>query len=308
MRSGDPSVWLAGDLFRQAQVHFDMFGRLAEVALPGPPGIMHWTYPMPLRAKGWVNICTVHDLIPLLHPSLTPIDPGRHARLLAEIFRRFDAIVTVSEASRSEIVAWAPAGIEIINCGVAVRSGMAVPQRERSHLLLCGSIEPRKNIVRICEAYRDSACPLPLVIAGPDGWRADDVRAQVGAVPGIVWLPYQGRDELVDLMASARALVMPSLAEGFGLPVIEAMALGTPVITSSYGALAETADGAALLVAPEDVAGIGAAMARISADDVLAASLAASGRERAAVFSRERFAERLLSAYAVGVAHSRGRS
>jgi glycosyltransferase involved in cell wall biosynthesis len=104
------------------------------------------------------------------------------------------------------------------------------------------------------------------------------------------------------LIGHARALVMPSLAEGFGIPVAEAMTLGTPVATSDRGALAETAGGAALAVDPLDIAGLAAAIRRLAEEDALCLSLASAGRRNAARFTPARFAERLTRAYAAVMA------
>jgi glycosyltransferase involved in cell wall biosynthesis len=165
-------------------------------------------------------------------------------------------------------------------------------------LLVCGTVEKRKNVARLLDAYRRSKAPLPLVIAGPDGWGAGEIAPVLAATPGAIRLPYLDRKTMRALIGHARALVMPSLAEGFGLPVAEAMALGTPVLTSNRGVLAETAGGAALAVNPEDTARLGTALARLAADDALCARLAEAGRRNAARFTPARFAERLTRAYA----------
>lgn len=292
------------DLFRLGHVFFTVHGRLLPVRVPGPPGIMHWSYPVPLRLAGWHNVYTVHDAIPLTHPELSPIDPGRHRRLLAQVAAWADAIVTVSQSAAAEIVAAVDVPFRrVIDCSQPATARDQPDQplpaglEARRYLLVCGSVEPRKNVERIAAAYRASGAALPLVIAGPDGWRSAEAAAMLGRTPGVVRLPYQNRASMVALIARARALLMPSLAEGFGLPVAEAMALGTPVITSAAGALAETADDAALLVDPLDTDAIAAAIARIVHDDVLCRALAVAGRERARRFDAGSFADRLGAAY-----------
>ena len=102
--SADRSI-AARDVFREAQIHFNLYGRLLPIRCDGPPGVMHWTYPVPVIMSGWRNIYTVHDVIPLRERSLTPIRPTRHRRLLARIARDADRLVTVSEAARADIVA-----------------------------------------------------------------------------------------------------------------------------------------------------------------------------------------------------------
>lgn len=300
---------MAADVFRVAQVYFDVHRRPLRVRLPGPPGIMHWTYPVPLTAVGWHNLYTVHDVIPLRHPDLTDIDGRRYRRMLAALAECATRFIAVSETARDEIVraTHCPSDF-VVDCSLAVDAARAdsavLPEglTPGSFLIVCGTVEKRKNIARLLDAYRQSKAGMPLVIAGPDGWGAADIAPLLAATPGAIRLPYLDRPALRALIGHARALVMPSLAEGFGLPVAEAMALGTPVLTSNQGALAETAGGAALTVNPEDAAGIGTALHRLATDDALCAKLIAAGRRNAGRFTPARFAERLTPAYAAVMA------
>lgn len=301
------AAFVAPDLFRLAQVWFDIHRRLLPVMVPGPRGIMHWSYPVPIRVAGWANVYTVHDAIPLDQPELSPISRARHARLLRAVAAeagRSGALVTVSEDARGRILeALGGPPERVIDCSQAVdplpeRGAPVAGLDPGGYLLVCGSIEPRKNIARILAAYRASGLGLPLVLAGPDGWRAGEIAGEIARTPGAIRLPYLDRGALVALIAQARALLMPSLAEGFGLPVAEAMALGTPVVTSLRGALAETAGGAALLVDPVDTAAIAAAIRRIADDADLRATLIARGRANARRFTPARFADRLAAVYA----------
>lgn len=298
------ALLIAPDLFRLAQVYFDIHGRLLPIRAPGPRGIMHWSYPVPLRLIGWTNLYTVHDAIPLLQPALSPIDPVRHRRLLDRIVAASAALVTVSAAARADIVtALGCPAASVIDCSQPVSAhappATALPAGlvPGGYLLVAGAVEPRKNIAAILAAYRRSGVALPLAIAGPDGWRAGEIAPAIAATPGALRLPYLPNEAMPALIAGARALLMPSLAEGFGLPVAEAMALGTPVVTSAGGALAETAGGAALLVDPADTGGIADAIRRICADDALRAALIEAGRRNAARFTPPAFAARLAALY-----------
>ena len=304
--------FVATDIFRRAHVHFNLYGRALRVRVPGPPGIMHFTYPVPLRLDGWANLYTVHDVIPITHPELTPIKGRRHRRLLAAIAGDAARLVTVSEAARRAIVT--ALGCEdgfVTDCAQAVAipaGGHARPNGvpDGRYLLVCGTVEPRKNIARILAAYRASGVALPLLIAGPDGWhaRASSPTA-IAATPGAIRVPFLPREGMLGLIAGAHALLMPSLAEGFGLPVIEAMALGTPVLTSSRGALMETAGGAALLVDPTDTDAIAAGIAALADDDALCVTLRAAGRQCATDFTLDRFAARLGALYQDVIAPAR---
>lgn len=300
---GNPAI-SAPEIFRIAQLFFDVHRRLLPIRTSQPPGIMHWTYPVPLRVEGWINVYTVHDAIPLTAPGLSPIDPRRHARLLDRIAASAEAIVTVSAAAKAEIIAatgWSDGFVT--DCSQAVLPLTPAPtlpagvERGR-YFLFCGSIEPRKNVEALVSAYRASGAGIPLLLAGPDGWRADRIARQIGYGPDVRRLDYLDQDALAGLIAGARALLFPSLAEGFGLPVAEAMALGTPVMTSRTGALAETAGGAALLVDPADTDGMARAIARLAGDDALCRDLRARGLARAGAFTVDRFAARLAPFYA----------
>jgi len=303
--AGGPEPLVAPDIFRVAQVYFDVHRRPLRVRLPGPPGIMHWTYPVPLAAIGWHNVYTVHDVIPLRRPDLTDIDGRRYRRMLMRLAECASRFIAVSETARDEIVRTIGCSQHFaVDCSLAVDATpadrAALPQGlvPDGFLLVCGTVEKRKNVARLLDAYRRSKAALPLVIAGPDGWGANEIVPVLAATPGAIRLSYLDRVAMRALIGHARALIMPSLAEGFGLPVAEAMALGTPVLTSNRGALAETAGGAALAVNPEDTARLGTALGRLATDDGLCAQLAEAGRRNAARFTPARFAERLTRAYA----------
>jgi glycosyltransferase involved in cell wall biosynthesis len=300
----DPTRLSAPALFRIAQLYFNAHRRLLPVRVAAAPGIMHWTYPVPLRMEGWINVYTVHDAIPLAATGLSPVNLVRHARLLDRIAESADAICTVSAAARAEILAitgWRDAFVT--DCSQAVLPMAPTPTlpagiARGAYFLFCGSIEPRKNVEALVAAYRASGATIPLLLAGPDGWQADRITARIGVGTDVRRLDYLSKDALAGLIAGARALLFPSLAEGFGLPVAEAMTLGTPVMTSATGALAETAGDAALLVDPADIARMADAIARLTVDDALCGNLRKRGLDRARAFTVDRFAARLASFYA----------
>ncbi|MCD2316039.1 glycosyltransferase family 4 protein [Sphingomonas sp. IC-11] len=281
------------DVFRLAHARFAGTGKVLILDAPGTPGIMHWTYPIPAWIRGWVNLYTIHDAIPLITPELSNVEPlslARRIRALASVTDRF---LTVSDAARDEILRalQLPAAL-VSNCGTAVTALAHGPGQlpdgliPQEYYLFCGLAEPRKNLPRLIAAWRNSGTTRPLVLTGPDhDW------AQAEA--GLVLLPFQARPALVDLIRNARALLFPSLAEGFGLPVVEAMALGTPVLTANNGALAEVAGRSALLVDPVDEGAITQGIIRLDQDDNLRSTLMMRGLERAGDFTAERFGARL---------------
>jgi glycosyltransferase involved in cell wall biosynthesis len=306
-----PGTLLSPDIFRRAYVHFSLYGRLMPLMPPFARGVMHWTYPVPMTMVGWANVYSVHDAIPLSSPHLTGISATRLRRTLTAIAKVADRIVTISESARADILAqkiFPPASV--IDCGIPVE----LPDRtegegrlpdglhEKGYFFFFGSIEPRKNIARLLQAYRASGTAMPLVIAGPDGWNSAAILREIARTHKVIRLPYQSADTIALLMTKARAVLFPSLAEGFGLPVVEAMARGTPVLTSSIPALIETAGGAALLVDPLDATAIANGITRLATDDALVERLIRSGTNRVLDFPPTLFTRRIADVYRAIVA------
>jgi glycosyltransferase involved in cell wall biosynthesis len=299
------SGFRARDIFREAQIHFNFYGRLMVLRAPGEAGVMHWTYPVPLRIAGWRNLYTVHDAIPLDPSIASPIDPRRHRRMLDRIAEYADRIVTVSEAARADIVA--RVGCDpamVVNCSQAVDvSGPATaplpaPLLPGGYFLFVGTIETRKNLERLIAGHGKSGVDTPLVLVGPRGYGAESVLQSIAANAATLCFPFQERATLLRIMADAKALLFPTLGEGFGLPVAEAMTLGVPVMTSRGGALEEIAGGSALLVDPGDVDGMARAIGSLDRDAGLRERLIAAGIERSVAFASQPYAERLLGVYA----------
>jgi len=313
------------DLFEVAHRHFALYGRFLRVRMDAPPAIMHWTYPLPIRLEGAANIHTFHDLVPLRLPYTTLDAKRAYRRLLAACAAEAAHICTVSEASRADIIA--EFGLDpacITNCYQA--SPLPAPDsdpqgdariienifglRHRSYFLHFGAIEPKKNIGRLLEAYLATGVEAPLVLTGGRGWQAQDElrllipddeadtahgRRMAERIRRLEHLP---RALLARLIRGARAVLFPSIHEGFGLPVLEAMQLGTPVLTSAVGAPAEIAGDAALLVDPYDVAAIAAGISTLDSDAGLRDRMAAAGAAAAARFSAPAYRTRLEQMYA----------
>jgi len=163
----------------------------------------------------------------------------------------------------------------------------------QGYFLHVGRRDRRKNLPRLIAAHRLSGTRRPLLLVGPDGDETAILGIDGAQVVALGWLPAAA---LAGLIAHARGLLLPSLAEGFGLPIIEAMRLGTAVLTSDRGATAEIAGDAAILVDPLAVEAIAAGIARLDTGTETAGMVVA-GRQRALNFSLERYANRLASLY-----------
>jgi glycosyltransferase involved in cell wall biosynthesis len=324
--------WNSRNLFHVAAVHFALTGRFLEVVPPEPVDIAHWTYPMALRMRGAKNIYTLHDLVPLKLPYTTLDRKTRYWRLVSEIARSADHVLTVSECSRRDILAmlpltedrvtntyqsvdipkvlldkdWRDVDIELANAfhaplGEAAFEAPGKPDRlsREGFYLFVGAIEPKKNLRRLIEAYLASGVPEPLVVVGRKAWQYKDVVAMMTRSPRIIYLDYLPFAQMITLMRAARALVFPSLYEGFGLPVLEAFLCGTPVITADASSTGEIAGEAALLVDPYDTRAIRDAIRHLSADDSGAERrrLAEAGCRQAERFEADAIADRFDTCY-----------
>ncbi len=308
-------IWNVPMLFSRAQDYFDLVRKPLNVTLPIRPDLMHWTYPLPIKLDGVKNIYTVHDLVPLRLPYTTLDVKSRYFRLLRHIARKADHIVTVSECSKRDIINLLGVSEDrVTNTYQAVdipekyaKKPEDVVKREvagfnlpyRGYMLFFGAIEPKKNIGRLIEAYLSSKIEAPLVLVGKRAWKAEQELRLLNANTRdrIIHIDYAPFPLLVSLIKGAKAVLFPSLYEGFGLPVLEAMKLGTPVLTSTQASLPEVAGDAALLVDPYDCREIAEGIRALDGNSNLRRELAHKGLERAALFSRENYKRRLNELY-----------
>jgi glycosyltransferase involved in cell wall biosynthesis len=252
----------------------------------------------------------VHDLAFKLRPNEVPWQQRAYfGALLGPSLRGAAAVLVPSEATRRDLmdcyrIAGLDSRVTMVPEGVSPDVAVAPlpPGLERGFILAVGTVEPRKNYPRLLEAYRRlrrESVPIiigdrpgvpQLVIAGRPGWAYGDTLERIKAEPGVRYLGHVDDATLSALYESASMLAFPSLYEGFGLPLLEAMAHGVPAVVGEAGALPELGEGAVVLVDPEDVASIAAGLERLLADASLRQTLGAAGRLRAADFTWERAA------------------
>jgi glycosyltransferase involved in cell wall biosynthesis len=271
--------------------------------------IVHSTTPLLLPARSGLRVCTVYDLDFLAHPDRTRGEMRRdYPALVHTHAARADLVVTISEYSKTQIQQRLSIGPDqVAVCRPGVPSWITGPLPDRpagGHVLFVGTLEPRKNIPALLEAYRVLAGRRPsaprLVLAGQATPEAESwmTAAQAPPLAGRVAVEgYVSNERRTELYAGASLVVLPSLDEGFGLPALEAMALGIPVVTSNVGALPEVVGDAGILVDPLDVAGLAAAIERVCTDAALAARLRDAGIARARRFRWPESARALIAAY-----------
>jgi glycosyltransferase involved in cell wall biosynthesis len=325
-RPAAAACWTAPRLFSTANRAFRSHRTLTPVRFSAHddvpcPDVMHWTTVLPLHARGAANVYTIHDMIPLRLPHTTLDNKRQFLAACRGVARKADHIAVVSEATRRDVMRLLGVSEDRVT---TTWQSVSIPERLRAapdtavatelegvfqlgwkgYFLYFGAIEPKKNLARIVEAYLASGSDLPLVVVGGRAWLDEDETALMHQarrdktveerIRLYDFLPFS---MLVSLIRGARATVFPSLYEGFGLPVLESMLLGTPVITSTAASLPEVAGEAAILVDPYDVAALAREIRRLGSDDDLAAELSARGPVQAAKFSPEVCQARLADLY-----------
>ena len=258
----------------------------------------------------------VHDLAFRIRSQEVPWQQRVHMRaVLGRALKQAAAILVPSESTRGDLLEHykdpaLESKVAVVAEGVpsAVPAGPLPVGLEPGFILAVGTIEPRKNYPRLLAAFRalrgrHGSLPFiingrpgvpQLVIAGRPGWAYGDTLQRIAAEPGVRYLGHVDEPTLTALYESASVLAFPSLYEGFGLPLLEAMSKGVPAVVGAAGALPELALGAAITVKPDDVDAIAGALERLLSDEKLRAKLGEEGKRRAAGFTWDHAADQTL--------------
>ena len=262
-------------------------------------------------------IITVHDIIPILYPELCPnkIDKEKYLNDLKKKCLKANLIITVSEYSKQDIINYLgieASKIRIVPPGIDLKNYDLVEEKEISRvkekydlndkfILFLGALEPKKNIINIIKGFeRANLKNIKLVIAGGKGWKYEEIfetYKNSSYKKNIQMLDYIAEEDKIALYKGAELFIFPSLYEGFGMPVLEAMASGIPVITSNISSLPEVAGKAAILVNPYDIVEIAKAIKNVIKNDKLKKEMIEKGLKQARKFTWENSVKKLEKIY-----------
>lgn len=320
-RPHETNAYNASGLYERAHYKHMLRGKFTKVSIRDPMDVFHLTAPLPVRIKGNKSIktiATIHDLIPLRLPYTTLDNKREIIRRLRTTIELADHIITVSESSKTDIVNIL--GVDPAKVSVTYQATDLAPFRPSEHnalprvlaryglehkrfALFVSAIEPKKNLRRLIEAFLEVDSPMPLVVAGRKAWMWENEIGNLESVFGpralrrLRFLGYVPRVDLRYLYAGANFLAFPSLYEGFGLPALEAMLFGCPVLTSHTSSLPEICGEAALFVDPFDRDDIREKIERMIREPELRTWLTEAGREQATKFTFDAYVQRLGEAY-----------
>lgn len=277
----------------------------------GPLEVVHGPNYVTPPARRAARVVSVHDLTPMRFPELCTRDTLDYPRLVRRAAEHGAWLHVATDHVAGEVgewLGWAPERLVVVPVGApdALRGDAAAGRRLAGHdryVLALGTVEPRKNLPLLVAAFDEAAAARPglgLVIAGPEGWGEAALQEALGRarhaaqVNRLGWVTGEQR---ADLLAGARCLAYPSRYEGFGIPPLEAMAVGTPVVTSDQGTLVEVTGDAALHVGVDDAPALAEALVTLDVDEGRRAALADAGRRQAAGYTWPGIAEAMAAVY-----------
>jgi glycosyltransferase involved in cell wall biosynthesis len=285
--------------------------------LAGSVDVAHALHPLMIPARNAAQVVTIYDLYFLDHPEGTAAEIRRdYGKLTGRHAQRADAVVVISKHMSLQVqLRFGVDANRVFLCPPGAPPWRPRPSSgRRAHVLFIGTLEPRKNVSRLLRAYgslvgRISDLP-PLVLAGRIAAGSEVILAELQRAPlagHVRHVGYVSEEHREQLFRDAALLVLPSLDEGFGMPVLEAMTVGVPVVAADRGALPGLLGDGGLLVDPEDESAIAAAIERLVTDASVAARFVSNGLERASQYTWEASARRLVEAYRAAVEHRSAR-
>lgn len=297
---------------------YDRLRLTTSISVAEPVDIWHATYPLPMIVRGAKKITTVHDLIPLRLPYATLDGKKIFFNKIHDALKESAVTITVSENSKQDLLTYYdvdPDRIIVTYQPIALKPLLATDEevkqflrryglQAQNYILFVGAIEPKKNVGRLLDAYASMDIDMPLVIVGKKGWLWEDELGKATFMfdnkesqKKVKLLEYVSTESLRYIYRGAYCLVFPSLYEGFGLPPLEAMNFGCPVITSNVSCLPEICGSAALYVDPYSVRDIQDKLEQLLGDPQLRQQLVEAGKLNAQAFSMENYVKRLYKAY-----------
>jgi len=306
----------ASDAFHSANRFYSVFKRPVKFKVKKQPDIWHMTTPLPIKIQGTKTVITVHDLIPLKVPFTTLDVKNNFYYLFKWACESADLILSVSEQTKKDIieiyqipeekiqVTWqsakpvAPFKEDDSEFDRKYLTGYKI--KKQKYVLFVGNIEPKKNIKSLITAMSFINPNIKLVIVGKKAWLWEDQLKGLDKYMDeerVIFMDFVDDDELAVLYRNASCLVFPSIYEGFGLPVLEAMQYNCPVICSATTSLPEVAGDAALYIDPYDYKDIRSKIIAVINDNELRQNMIEKGKQRVKFFSPENYAKRLERAY-----------
>ncbi len=288
---------------------YNTFGHATRITVPKKIDIWHATQPLPITIKGTKKITTIPDLIPLRLPHTTLHNKTAYYKNIKDSIKTSTIIITISEHSKNDLldifdvmpdkifVTYPPLMLKPLAIGEERISSLLKKYnlKFRNYILFVGAIEPRKNVGRLIDAYSMIDTSMPLVIVGKKAWLYEGEIAR--NLEKVCLLGHVPSDDLRYLYRGAYCFVFPSLYEGFGLPPIEAMSFGCPVITSNVASLPEVCGDAALYIDPYDINDMSKKIEELLGNQKLRTELMERGKKRAKKFTMENYAKKVYEAY-----------
>ena len=312
-----------GNIFNDSECYtlannlYTLFKVQYTARIPKRIDIWHTTYPVPIKIKNAKKITTIHDLIPLKLPYTTLDDKKFFFNLIKNSIKDSELILTVSESAKQDLLERFDVSPDkvfltyqpIVDNSPLIRESLvdAVLKRYslevQKYILFVGAIEPKKNVGRLIDAYISLDADMKLVIVGKKAWLWENEVEKLEKIFGenfskkVKLLDYLPRMDLNYLYKGAFCFVFPSLYEGFGLPPLEAMSLGCPVITSNISSLPEVCGDAAIYIDPYNSGDIKDAIEKLINNPQLRSQLIEAGKERVKFFSMENYSKNIHRAY-----------